>query len=180
MVSGERAEGEYVPGWRFYVVFAVVLVTLLLAGFYAASRFGWEETAWSAILLWLAATVLAGFVVPDLGQYAIMRRFGARPVRKKWIERSNDPLFVSWEAPDHEFSRWQYAVSHGLPVLVSSAATLAYAIRFPTAAPILACILPFYLGSLWFVLLVLRKPEGTLVKPFGRGIRFYEPAGRDS
>lgn len=178
MVGGGGAgEEQYVPGWRFYSVFAAVLVTSLLAGFYVTSRFGWEETAWSTILLWLSAVLVGGFVVPDLGQYVILRRFGARPLRKKWIERANDPLFVWWEAPDHEFSRRQFAVSHGLPVLISCAAMLAYVVRFPTAAPILALLLPFYLGTLWYVLLVLRKPGGTLVKPIGRGIRFYEPAG---
>lgn len=177
MVSGESLEGGYLPGWRFYAIFAAVLITSLPAGIYAASRFGWEEIAWSTALLWLSAVLVGGFVVPDLAQYIALRRFGARPLRKTWIERGKDPLFVWWEAPDHEFSRGQFAVSHGFPVLISSVTMLAYAVRFPTAAPILAFVLPFYLGTLWYVLLVLRRPGGTLVKPIGRGIRFYEPAG---
>ena len=50
-----------------------------------------------------------------------------------------------------------------MPVLISSAVLLAYTVRLPTAAPILG--LPFYLGNLWFALLVSRKPVGTLVQP---------------
>ena len=180
MVSGERAEEEYALGWRFCVVVAVVLVTMLLAGIYVASRFEWEEIAWSRTLLWFSATLVAGFVVPDLTQYIVLRRFGVRPLRKNWIERGSEPLFAWWNAPDHEFSRRQFTVSYGVPVLISCAAMLAYTVRFPTAAPILAFILPFYLGNLWCVLLVLLRPEGTFVKPFGRGIRFYEPAGNGS
>ena len=57
---------------------------------------------------------------------------------------------------------------------------LAYVLRFPTATPVLGLILPFYLGNLWFALLVLRKPVGTLVQPLERGLRFYEPAFRIS
>jgi hypothetical protein len=36
--------------------------------------------------------------------------------------------------------------------------------------------LPFYLGNLWFTLLVFRKPVGTLVQPLERSVRFHVPA----
>ena len=61
-----------------------------------------------------------------------------------------------------------------MPVLISSAVLLAYTVRLPTAAPILG--LPFYLGNLWFALLVSRKPVGTLVQNLEWGLRFHVPA----
>lgn len=169
---------EHVPGRRFYIVFAVLLVTSLLLGFYAASRFQWEGAAWSTVWIWLLAAVVAGLAVPDFTQYALLRRFGARPRRAKWIERSNRPHFAWWRAPDHAFTKAQFVVSYGAPVLLSSAVLAAYVARFPTAAPVLGLILPFYLVNLWFALLVLRKPVGTLVQPLERGFRFHEPTFR--
>jgi hypothetical protein len=169
---------EHVPGRRFYVVFAVLLVASLLLGLYVASRSRWEEVAWSTVWIWLLVAVAAGLTVPDLTQYALLRRFGAQPRRVKWIERNNRPLFAWWRAPDHVFTKAQFVVSYGVPVLISSAVLLAYVVRFPTAAPILGLILPFYLGNLWFALLVLRKPVGTLVRPLDRGLRFHVPTFR--
>lgn len=180
MVGEGFVAQDHVPGRRFYVVFAVLLVTSFLLGFYVASRFRWEEVAWSTLWVWLLVAVAAGLAVPDLTQYALMRRFGARPRRVTWIERNSRPLFAWWGAPDHVFTKAQFVVSYGVPVLLSSAVLLAYAVRFPTAAPILGLVLPFYLGNLWFALLVLRSPAGTLVQPIERGLRFHEPTFRAS
>jgi hypothetical protein len=171
---------EHVPGRRFYVVFAVLLATALLLGFYVASRSRWEGGAWSTVWIWLLAAVAAGLALPDLAQYALLRHFGARPRRVKWFERGNRPLFAWWRAPDHAFTKAQFVVSYGVPVLLSSAVLLAYVVRFPTTAPVFGLILPFYLGNLWFALLVLRKPVGTLVQPLERGLRFHVPAFRAS
>ena len=56
---------------------------------------------------------------------------------------------------------------------------LAYVLRFPTATPVLGLILPFYLGNLWFALLVLRKPVRPLVRPLERdSLRFHKPIFR--
>lgn len=179
MVGGEFAAEEYVPGRRYYVVFAVLLITLVVLGLYVASRFEWEEVVGgSAIWLWLAVTVVTSLVVPDLAQYALLRRLGVRPRRIRWIERDRGLLFAWWKAPDHRFTRGQFAVTYGVPVLILCAVVVAYVVRFPTAAPILGLVLPFYLGNLWCALLVLRKPEGTLVQPLDRGLRFHAPAVR--
>lgn len=169
---------EHVPGRRFYAVFAILLATLLLLGFYVASTSPWEEVAWSTVWIWLLVVVAVGLALPDLAQYALLRRFGARPRRINWIERGSRPLFAWWRAPEHVFTKARFVVSYGVPVLLSSAVLLAYVVRFPTAAPILGLILPFYLGNLWFALLVLRKPAGTLVQPLERGLRFHEPTSR--
>lgn len=174
MVGEGFVAEEHVPGRRFYVVFAVLLVTSFLLGFYVASRFPWEGVAWSTVGIWLLV-VVAGLAVPDLAQYALLRRFGARPRRVKWFERGNRPLFAWWTA-DRAFTKAQFVVSYGVPVLLSSAVLLAYVVRFPTAAPVLGLILPLYLGNLWFGLLALRKPVGTLVQPLERGLRFHVPA----
>jgi hypothetical protein len=167
---------EHVPGRRFYVIFAVLLATALLLGFYVASRSRWEGGAWSTVWIWLLAAVAAGLAAPDLVQDALLRRFGARPRRVNWIERGNRPLFAWWRAPDHAFTKAQFVVSYGVPALISSAVLLAYTVRFPTAAPILGLVLPFYLGNLWFTLLVFRKPVGPLVQPLERSVRFHVPA----
>lgn len=177
-VDEELATEEYVPGRRFYAVFAVFLVASLLLGLYVASWSGWEAVAGRAVWFWPLAAVAAGLVVPDLVQYAVLRRFGTRPRRVGWIERGNGLLFAWWWAPDHRFTRGQFAISYGVPVLLSCAVVLAYVVRFPIAAPVLACILPFYLGYLWCALLVLRRPEGTLVQVFERGMRFHGQALR--
>ena len=176
MVGEGFVSQEHVPGRRFYVVFVVLLATALLLGFYVASRSRWEEGAWSSVWIWLLVAVAAGLAVPDLAQYALLRRFGARPRRVNWIERGNRPLFAWWGAPDHAFTKAQFVVSYGVPVLISGAVLLAYTVRFPTAAPVLGLVLPFYLGNLWFALLVFRKPVGTLVQPLERGLRFHVPA----
>jgi hypothetical protein len=123
--------------------------------------------------------VVAGLAVPDLARYAHLRRFGAQLRRVKWFERGNRPFFAWWTT-DHAFTKTQVVVSYGVPVLLSSAVLLAYVVRFPTAAPVLDLILPFYLGNLWFALLVLRKPVETLVQPLERGLRFHEPRFRAS
>jgi hypothetical protein len=170
---------EHVPGGRFYVVFAVLLLTSLLLGFYVASRFSWEGVAWSTVGIWLLVAVVAGLAVPDLAQYALLRRFGARPRRVKWFERGSRPLFAWWTT-DHAFTKAQFVVSYGVPVLLSSAVLLAYVVRFPTATPVLGLTLPFYLENLWFAPLVLRKPVRTLVQPRERGLRFHEPTFRAS
>ena len=187
-MAGPRREGrsavvgegfvsqEHVPGRRCYVVFVVLLATALLLGFYVASRSRWERGAWSTVWFWLLAAVAAGLALPDLAQYALLRRFGARPRRVNWIERGNRPLFVWWRASDHAFTKAQFVVSYGVPVPISSAVLLAYTVRFPTAAPILGLVLPFYVGNLWFALLVFRKPAGTLVQTLERGLRFHVPA----
>jgi len=96
---------EHVPGRRFYVIFAVLLATALLRGFYVASRSRWEGGAWSTVWIWLLAAVAAGLAAPDLAQYALLRRFGARPRRVNWIERGNRPLFAWWRAADHAFTK---------------------------------------------------------------------------
>ena len=67
-------------------------------------------------------------------------------------------------------------MAHALPALLVCVMVLVYAIRFPTAAAIIGIVLPIYLGNLWFALLALRKPEGTLVENTARGVRFYETA----
>ena len=121
--------------------------------------------------------MVAGLAIPDLAQDALLRRFGARPRRVKWFERGNRPLFAGWPT-DYAFTKAQFVVSYGVPVLLSSAVLLAYVLRFPTAAPVLGLILPFYLENLWFTLLVLRKPVGTLVQPLERGLRFHEQTFR--
>ncbi len=175
MVGEGFVAQDHVPGRRFYAVFAVLLAAALLLGFYVASRSRWEEGAWSSVWIWLLVAAVAGLAVPDLAQYALLRRFGARPRRVNWIERGSRPLFAWWGAPDHAFTKAQFVVSYGVPVLISSAALLAYTVRFPTAAPILGVVLPFYVGNLWFALLVLRKPVGTLVQPLERGLRFHVP-----
>ena len=118
--------------------------------------------------------------MPDLAQYALLRRLGARPRRVGWLRRNNRPLFAWWGAPDHLFTRAQFVVSYGAPVLLSGAVLLAYVVRFPTAAPVLGLVLPFYLGNLWCALLVLRRPAGTLVQPLERGLRLHEPTFRAS
>ena len=118
----------------------------------------------------------AGLAVPDLAQYVLLRRFGARPRRVSWIERGNRPLFAWWRTPDHAFTKAPFVASYGVPVLISSAVLLAYTVRFPTAAPILGPVLPFYLGNFWFALLVFRKPVGTLVQPLERGLSLHVPA----
>ena len=180
MVSEGFVAQEHVLGRGFYVVFAALLATALLLGLYVASRSGWEGVAWSTVWIWLLVAVAAGLALPGLVQYALLRRFGARPRRVNRIERNGRPLFAWWTAPDHVFTKAQFVVSHGVPVLISSAVLLAYVSRFPTAAPILGFVLPFYLGNLWFVLLVLRKPVGTLVQPLDRGLRSHVPAFRSS
>ena len=172
MVGEGLVSQEHVPGRRFYVVFAVLLATALLLGFYVASRSRWEGEAWSTVWIWLLVAVATGLTLPDLAQYALLRRFGARPRRVNWIEPGNRPLFAWWRAPDHAFTKAQFVVSYGVPALISSAVLLAYTVRFPTAAPILGLVLPFYLGNPWFALLVLRKPVGALE----RGLRFDVPA----
>ena len=161
---------EHVPGRRFYVVFAVLLVTGLLRCFYVASRSQWEGVAWSSVWIWLLIAA-----APDLAQYALLRRFGARPRRVNWIERNNRPLFAWWMAPDLVFTKAQFMVSYGVPVVIPSAVLLAYVVRFPTAAPVFGLVIPFYLGNLWFTLLVLRKPAGTLVQTLERGLRLHVP-----
>lgn len=176
MVGEGFVAQEHVPGRRFYVVFVVLLATALLLGFYVASRSRWEGDAWSTVWIYLLFAVAAGLAVPDLAQYALLRRFEAWPRRVNWIERRNRPLFAWWRAPDHAFTKAQFVVSYGVPVVISSAVLLAYTFRFPTAAPILGLVLPFYLGNLWFALLVFRKPVGTLVQPLERGLRFHVPA----
>ena len=176
MVGERFVAQEHVPGRRFYVVFAVLLAAALLLGFYVASRAQWEGVVWSTVWIWLLVAVAAGLAVPDLVQYALLRRFGARPRRVSWIERNTRPLFAWWMASDHVFTKAQFVVSYGVPVVVPSAVLLAYVIRFPTTAPILGLVLPFYLGNLWFALLVFRKPVGTLVQPLDRGLRFHMPA----
>ena len=85
---------EHVPGRRFYVVFAVLLVTSLLLGLYVTSRFSWKGVAWSTVGIWLLVAVVAGLAVPDQAQDALLRRFEVRPRRVKWFERSNRPLFA--------------------------------------------------------------------------------------
>lgn len=57
---------EHVPGRRFYVIFAVLLATALLLGFYVASRSRWEGGAWSTVWIWLLAAGAAGLAAPDL------------------------------------------------------------------------------------------------------------------
>ena len=78
--------------------------------------------------------------------------------------------------PDRAFVKTRFDVSYGVPALLSNAVLLAYVVRFPTAAP--ALVLPFYLGCLWFALLVLRGTAGTLAQTLERGLRLHEPALR--
>lgn len=136
---------------------------------------GGGRLVYRLVWIWLLVAA-AGLTLPDLAQYVLLRRFGARPRRVNWIERDSRPLFAWWRTPDHVFTKVQFVVSYGVPVLIPSAALLMYVVRFPTAAPVLGLVLPFYLGNLWFTLLVLRKPAGTLVQTLERGLRFHVPA----
>jgi hypothetical protein len=79
-------------------------------------------------------------------------------------------------APDLVFTKAQFIVSYGVPVVIPSAVLLAYVVRFPTAAPVLGLVLPFYLGNIWFILLVLCQPGGTLARTLERGLRLHVPA----
>ncbi len=78
-------------------------------------------------------------------------------------------------APDLVFTKARFIVSYDVPVVIPSAVLLAYVVRFPTGAPVLGLVLPFYLGNIWFTLLVLRKPAGTLVQTLDRGLRLHVP-----
>ncbi len=176
VVGGGFVAREHVPGRRFYVAFAVLLVTGLLLGFYVASRSQWEGVAWSNVWIWLLIAMATGLAAPDLAQYALLRRFGARPRRVNWIERNNRPLFAWWVAPDPVFTKAQFIFSYGVPVVIPSAVLLAYVVRFPTAAPVLGLVLPFYLGNIWLTLLVLCQPGGNLVQTLERGLRLHVPA----
>lgn len=178
-IIGEAVE-EYVPGWRFYAVFATLLVASVSLGLYAASRFEWREVGGPAVWLWLSTALVTGLIVPELLQYAFLRRFGARPRRVGWIERNSGLILAWWRAPDHWLTGTRFAICYGAPVLLSCLVLTAYAAASPTAAPVVVLILPFYLGDLWCAVVVLRKPAGTLAQSFERGVRFRVPAARAS
>lgn len=178
MVGERFATEEHVPGWRFYAVFAVFLLASSVIGFYVASQYSWGEIAPLYLWPWFLGLVMLGLVAPYLAQYLVLRCLGTRPRRVKWGERSNTLFFVSyWKARDHKFTRRQFVIVYCLPVLILYTVTLVYAFRFPTATPILAFVLPFHLGNLWFATLVLREPVGTLAEVYGRGLRLYRAAG---
>jgi hypothetical protein len=69
-------------------------------------------------------------------------------------------------------------VAYALPALLIYALMLIYVLRFPTTAPVLAFVMPVYLGNFWCALLALREPEGTLIENSEHGLRFYAPATR--
>ncbi len=168
---------EHVPGKRFYAVFALVAAALLLVGFYVSFTHEWNDSGDAMVWLWLLGFFVGVIIGPYAIQYAILRRFGARPRRRKW--GSNWDLLVPhlvywWEIGGHKLTGRRFAAAYAAPALLVCAVVLAYVVRFPTIAPIMGFILPVYLGNFWFSLLALRRPEGTLVENFGRGIRFYE------
>ena len=104
---------EHVPGRRFYVVFAVFLLATALLCWASTRRpdlVGRGEPG-STVWIWLLAAVAAALAAPDLAQYALLRRFGARPRRVNRIERGSRPLFARWRAPDHVFTQARFVVS---------------------------------------------------------------------
>lgn len=169
---------EYVPGRRFYAVFVVSLAASLSLGLHVAFRVEWKAATWPSVWLWLLAALVAGVVIPDLTQYAALRRFGARPRRVGWIERGSGPLVAWWRAPDHWLTGPQFGIAYGVPALISCGVFSACVARFPTAAPVFCLLVPFYLGNLWCALIVILRPGRTLVQPFGRGLRLRAPPVR--
>ena len=82
-------------------------------------------------------------------------------------------LVYWWDTGDHKLPGRQFAVAYGTPALLVCAVVLAYVPKFPTAGFIIGFVGPAYLGNIWFALLALQRPEGTLVENSGRGVRFY-------
>ena len=113
MVGEGFVAQEHVPGGRSYVAFAVFLLATALLCWASTRRpdlVGRGEPG-STVWIWLLAAVAAGLAAPDLAQYALLRRFGARPRRVNRIERGSRPLFARWRAPDHVFTQARFVVS---------------------------------------------------------------------
>lgn len=174
MIRQETLVEEYALGRRFYAVFGILTVALLVGGIYLALSYEWRPTGGATVVFWLSALFLGAAVGPYVVQYALLRGFGVRPLRKRWGTLTLVPhLIYWWEIGDQKLTGRGFAIVHGVPALLVCTVVIVYLLRFPTAAPV-GAFLPVYLGNFWCALLALRQPEGTLVENSGRGLRFYK------
>lgn len=116
--------------------------------------------------MWLTALFVVALAGTHLVQFAALRRSGVRPTRKSGEPRPDTPYLNSCGG-DGRIGVHERAVRHraGVPLLVALVPVLVCVIKVPAVTPfLLPFMLPTFAGSLWYVLMSLRRPAGTLVE----------------
>lgn len=162
------------PGKRFTVIFYASMAILAALGFLFVYAFELTTSDDSGGWTWIVSLLACGLAGPFLLQYIVFRSIGVRPLRGTW--RNESFLFSWWGAREHRFTRRQFVAAYGMPALFVYAIFLAMFVKFPSAAPVFGFVAPVYAGNLWYCILALRKPEGTLIGRTDKGVRFMRSA----
>lgn len=186
--SGGFKTEEHKRGFIFNVIqilgmSAVIFLLLPLSNRYFPNS-GESGTDWLLVfpilLFWI-------FGLP-LTQYLLMRRLSkVRP--KLGIELVGSPIFSTHKSKGYRFKKRDFALICAVPfltawILFPLLAILAYLAVAQLKDPgilVLLVTLPMSVSVtfLWYPLLALLKPRGTLVEELeGGGVRFYEPVIR--
>jgi hypothetical protein len=138
---------------------AMAAVPIFMPGFQDGGP--WSETLWGFAML------LSVPIVCEASQYAVMRSFGASP-KLHWFRFSwHSALGSPWTAEGHRFSKEQFAAVCQRPFLVVLVITALYIILAPADGwwvPALLLYAATEARRMWFYLLTLRQPSGTLVE----------------
>ena len=167
---------EYLSGsW-----FEWLWVTLVFAAMFSVPVFmpdfqddgPWPETLWGLVILCFIPLAC------EVSQYAVMRSFGARP-KFDWFRFSwRSALGSPWTARDHRFTAEQFATVCQRPFLVVLALTALYVVIMPANGWWLLSLVLYAATEarrMWFSLLSLRQPSGTLIEEAPDGTVVHRP-----
>lgn len=174
--NSSQERGEWLSGswfewaWGAVIFAAMFAVPIFMPGLQAEES--WSVTLWGLVIL---------FSVPLVGlasQYAVMRSFSARP-RFDWLRFTwRSALGSVWTAEGHRFSKDEFATVCQRPFLVVLAVTVLYVLVMPADGwwlPPLLLYAATEARRMWFYLVTLRQPPGTLIEEASDGTVVYRP-----
>jgi hypothetical protein len=181
---GHRAE-DWHPSREVVLAWSIMGVALSLAGiilFAATYAFARGEGGGTIEISLMALVVPTLVVFVLLGAHEwihglTMACLGARPQYGAGLYKHVMPYFYC-TSPGHGFTRAQFAAVSAAPlVLVSSAGALSVAfvplggwLVVPLGVHLGGCI-----GDIWFLGIIARLPQGTVLENLATGVRIMRP-----
>ncbi|MGF1473509.1 MAG: hypothetical protein ACFB50_17445 [Rubrobacteraceae bacterium] len=171
--DGPHQFKEYEPGILFKALYWIITVAIVLAGISFSLSNEYREFSSSLGWFWSGATLIAALVGPPAIQYALLRSFGSRPSRTKWMERSDSYLILFWKSGSCKFTPNQFALVCGVPALFQWALLIPYAAANPISAGAIGFALAIFVGNFLYSLMLFRSSQAALVERTDRGLRLY-------
>ena len=171
-------QGEWLSGsWFEWLWWMLIFAAALSIPIFMSDSLNVNEITWSETL-WGFAAASSVPLACQCTQYAVMRSFGAQP-KFDWVRLTwRSALGSVWTSRGCRFSAEQFATVCQRPFLVVLALTTLYVVVMPANGWWLPALLLYATTEarrMWFYLLSLRQPSGTLIEEAHDGTVVYRP-----